>query len=162
LPETWLTKINLSGIVDTYGVPIGIAFVLSLSILIVEIVVVSHKRLGVSRAKAKAESNTLLALSQLDEQERAVLREYFVQGQHTIYMPVADPVVAGLLDKGILRQIRVMYKKSIHGPLVSISLSETVKPFFNRATVDLPDHDLTPEEKEWVMQNRPSFTRRRL
>lgn len=63
-----------------------------------------------------------MALYNLDDKEIAVLREFFIQGQNTLQLPVGHPVVAGLIEKGILEQVGMIGENSLVGPLFSLSI----------------------------------------
>jgi hypothetical protein len=159
LPKNWQEKIYLHIFTENYGVYLGATFILTLSILFSEAIIWFFKKIRIQRAESKAQTEVILALTDLDQKELAILREFFIQGQNTLQLPVSHPVVAGLIQKGILEQVGSLGEQSLIGPLFSLSISEFVKPVVTLETVGLHDREPSQKEIDWVRKNRPEFVR---
>lgn len=98
-------------------------------------------------------------LTELDPQEKAVLREFTIQDQNSIEMPCDDTVVSGLIDKNILRYNKQFGSSFImNGKRVSMSLNEFVSKIIKLEHLDLR-LDLIDEEKETISEDRPDWVR---
>ena len=67
-----------------------------------------EKSESIVREKAELEAKErdyLRELERLDKFELSNIREFFIQQQNTIKMSLEDPVVIGLVKKGIIRQV---------------------------------------------------------
>lgn len=96
------------------------------------------------------------ALQQLDSQEKSVLREFYLQGQKTIRMPVDQPVVAGLVRKVIIVQVGQLAEQSIAGMLISVTLAVGVEQKLTSSMIDMPTSK-TNSDIDWLKRNRPKF-----
>lgn len=157
LPRTWLQIVHLTQFSSDYGVYIGVAFLVSGTALVVELVVWSSSRLHSAAKGRRLGRMALDELNRLDPKEVAVLREFFLQNQSALSLPVSHPVVASLIDKGILEQVGRLGEHSLVGPLVSLRISPTVRPHVTLSFVGLHDRTLTPDEIAFVRENRPEF-----
>jgi hypothetical protein len=98
-------------------------------------------------------------LKQLDTKEKAVLREFALQGQNSISVPYDDTVVSGLIDKGILKFNKQLGNSFLaNGTNVSMSLTNYVSKIITPEMLGL-HNSLTEEEINHIEQLRPEWIR---
>ncbi|MBI3666195.1 MAG: superinfection exclusion B family protein [Acidobacteria bacterium] len=98
-------------------------------------------------------------MQSLDGNEIAVLREFLLQGQNTLQMPIDDPVVAGLLSRGILEQVGQLGHQSRIGIMMSVTISSTVRDMVTPRFVGWSEGGPTREQLKEDLENRPDFFR---
>ena len=93
----------------------------------------------------------------LDQNEIAVLREFLLQDRNTLQMPINEPVVAGLLSKGVLEQVSPLGHSSVIGIEMSVRISSKVREIVTPQFVGWPEGSPTKEQLEGDMERRPDF-----
>jgi len=92
----------------------------------------------------------------LDEHEKSVLREFIIQEQNTIEMPVEDKTVAGMIHKGILEQVGSKGEYSVRGLMLPVMISSTAKKRMTTKMLGMPQA-LTDETRKSLIDSRPEF-----
>lgn len=138
---------------------VGIAFVFSTVLVLIKFSIwIYHKvdyKLNVKKLKKEFKST----LENLDLKEKAVLREFAIQGQNSIKMPYDDTVVSGLIDKSILKYNKQLGNSFIaNGTMVSLSLSKYAQEIITPEHINL-SRTLTEEEKYIIEDSRPKWVR---
>ncbi|MCU0598864.1 MAG: superinfection exclusion B family protein [Desulfobacterales bacterium] len=128
---------------------------------IIILMIAAVRRLPVSRiltmGKAiKKKRQSLQYVKQLDENEKSVLREFIIQGQNTIEMPVEDKTIAGLIHKGILEQIGSKGEYSVRGLMLPVMISFACKKRLNPQILGMPPV-LNDETRNTLIASRPKF-----
>jgi hypothetical protein len=95
-------------------------------------------------------------IKRLDENEKAVLREFIIQGQNTIEMPVEDKTVSGLIHKGILEQIGSKGEYSVRGLMLPVMIPFSSKKRLNPKMLGMPPV-LNEETRNALSESRPKF-----
>ncbi len=153
-PTAAVSRLHLDTLATAQGPIIGAVFLVSAAVLVCKAAWEGADKIRRSRARHKRSLAAVRKALDLDPKEAAVLREFFLQGQSTIRMPVADPVVAGLLDAGVLVSKGVYAKVSLHGPMQPLALSSDVEAFTAPESLGMPDEP-TPDEKDAILNQRP-------
>lgn len=144
-----------------YAGYIGLVFVFSIALVIVNFVIWIYQKIQYKIKEREIKKEFQLALLHLDPKEKAVLREFAIQGQNSINMPYDDTVVSGLIDKGILRFNKQLGNSFIaNGTKVSMSLSKYTSKIITPQHLDL-SINLTEEEKISIEENRPKWSKER-
>lgn len=105
----------------------------------------------------KAERDrTLQAIANLDQAEKAVLREFFVQSQHIIDLPLTHPTVSGLVHKGVLVVTTALGTRGLAGSLFPCYISDLADRNLTPEMIELPLNP-TPEEIARIKASRPNF-----
>ena len=139
LPETWLRKLRLEKLAAEFGQWIGIVFLLSAVLLLLNLSAWVYRTWKTTRKQKYLKAKVIAALKELDDAEKAVLREFFIQGQNTVRMPMDEPVVAGLISKGILRPVGSVGERALAGIVFPFVPSEMARPNVTLTLVDLPE-----------------------
>lgn len=157
LPQPWLNKIHLDHLSQDYSTSIGAVFLISSVLLLVTIVVGSWNWIIGKIHSKKWTKARLAAIHNLDLQEKSVLREFFLQNQSTLSLPVDQATVAGLIEKGVLRVVGSMGERSLAGSLFPVSINSQIKNHLTFKMIDLPENHPSEVEKQFLLDNRPDF-----
>lgn len=169
-PTWFLDRLHLSIVPAPYGAVIGIAFLLSSGMVLVNsfgLLFDASKRRGWSKKRKKMIED---ALSQLDPVEQAVLREFMLTGVSTLKIPMDNPSVVGLESKGILERVGRYGNYAFDGMMfpyrISATANELITPELLGLSgflieVDSGQFGLTQEGKEWIDEHRPGFVESR-
>lgn len=158
-PAAILQRLRLLDIVSTHGTYIGVAFLISSSILAIELVAWLWSIVRAKRKDARERSRAARALQSIDHKERAVLREFFLHGQNTLDLPATHPVVAGLLEKGLLEQVGTYGEHSLVGLLLPLTIPPESRELLTYDFLQLPEGQPSAEDKERIFAERPEFVR---
>lgn len=151
-----LKKLHLDKF-ETYGGFVGLAFLFSTVLVLVNLIIWIYNKLHFEYKLKKLKAKYKQMLTELDPQEKAVLREFAIQGQNSIEMPCDDTVVSGLIDKNLLRYNKQFGSSfMMNGNRVSMSLNEFVSKIIKPEHLDLR-LDLSEEEKEKIYEFRPDW-----
>jgi hypothetical protein len=83
--------------------------------------------------------------------------EFLLQGQNTLQMPIDEPVVAGLLSRGIIERVSRLGHGSAFGIEMSVRISPIVRDIVTPQFVGWSGGLPTKEELEANLENRPDF-----
>ncbi len=143
---------------NKYAGYVGLLFVFCIVFVVVNFVIWVFQKVEFRINLKKLKKEYQNTLSSLDSKEKAVLREFAIQGQHSVKMPYDDTVVSGLIDKGILKFNKQLGNSFIaNGNKVSLSLSKYISEIITPEHLDL-SLTLTEEEKYVIEENRPEWT----
>ena len=156
LPASWLGKIRLGKFVEDFGQWIGATFFLSLVFLLILSASYVIRTLTVKRRLAKIREKVSEEMERLDRAELLVLREFIIQGQTAIKLPIDQPTVAGLIEKRILEQVGSYGQRNRFGLVFPVKLTRFAEPFYSHELVGLPEVP-TEAEKAEVFRLRPDF-----
>ncbi|MCF8095425.1 MAG: superinfection exclusion B family protein [Desulfobacteraceae bacterium] len=106
---------------------------------------------------AKSKKLLLQSIEEIDAAEKSVLREFFIEQKNTVEMPIDDPVVAGLIEKRILKAIRETGQYSIRGLLLPIQINPAIKNF---VTPGLVGYSNNGADRKAMMDSRPDFIKK--
>ena len=153
-------KLFLDNLKENYGWILGIVFVLSTGLVIVNFVIWIFKSIQRKILIKKWKKKFTERVKTLDRFEKSILREFILNGQKSVEMPIDNPSVSGLLDKNILVMNRQFGNSSIMtGMKTSLSINESVMEILELKDIDLSDPP-TENEIEFAKNNRPEWTNR--
>jgi hypothetical protein len=167
LPKPVLTRLHLDSMPDPYGAIIGVVFLVTIGLVILNASSWVWGRIDSERRLKEHKDAILKTLMSLDPAEQSVLREFFVGAQSTVTMPLDNPVVAGLIARGILQQVGSLGHYSFHGAMFSFRMSESAEELITPKILGLskfkiPNNEgkwmVNDEGIEWIDGNRPEFT----
>lgn len=166
LPSLWLERIALTQLREDFAPYVGVVFVLSVSLLAVELGIWCYSKNQLRRRKSLAEAAVIDFMLELDGAEKAVLREFFIAGTRSLRLPLEQPAVASLLNAGVLVQATSSGVRTTVGSVLSLSLSKPAQALLSPTLVDIGhfvihtddgEWDLTEDGKDWLRANRPRF-----
>lgn len=153
LPETFIEKLYLIKFKNDYSSYIGFLFLLS-SVFVADSIWKYLKNKWYSRNVEKKTHRTLM---ELDEKEKAVLREFYLQNQNTIFLPINDSIVAGLIDKRILRLVSSIGQSNAVDMLFPLTMTEAARKNITPEIVGLKKDKPSKADIEFVINNRPKY-----
>lgn len=157
LPQSLIVSLHLKEFIEKYALYVGITVLTSGALLIVELFIYSWKAARKKIGLRKIRKSAIERVQNLDPAEKGVLREFYLQGQNTIKLPMDHPVVAGLLSCGILNLVGRQGRMSMAGMLFSMKISDFVRGQLTYDLLELPTNEPTQREMEFLRDNRPSF-----
>lgn len=155
--KEWLAYLSINNIINNYKEYIGIAFWASGILILLDIFINILERIKRRRAKGKYLLKALNKLTSLDSEEKAVLREFILQGRNTILLPINHPVIFALYQDGIISIVGQYGEISLAGPLYSFKITEEIKHLVPWQLFGLHGGNPTQEEIEFIIKNRPEF-----
>ncbi|MDG1394627.1 MAG: super-infection exclusion protein B [Flavobacteriaceae bacterium] len=155
--ESILQKIHLDKLNDSYGWIVGLIFIASFGLVIVNFTIWFFKYVQTKIKIGKLKKGFKERLKNLDLHEQSVLREFLLNQQTSIEMPIDDPVISGLLKKRIL----VINKQfgngfMMTGSYTSVSINEYAEKYLDLKDVGLSENPSEDEVLE-IKQNRPKW-----
>ncbi len=157
LPEEFIGKLELTEFKKDYGKFFGIIFLASSGLLIVFCASWIYKKINSRSLKKKYKALIIESVLNLDSHEKAVLREFYIQGKNTIKIPMDNPTVSGLINKRIIYQVGRYGEMSSVGMLFNYAISETARKQLTLEIVELPSGEPTQQEIERIRNSRPRW-----
>lgn len=93
----------------------------------------------------------------LDRAERALLREFFLQGATILTLPQNEPAVKSLLNACILEHLGNERHYAIQGPTADYKIAMKARMYLNRDVLRLPAGEPSQEEMQHLIKARPQF-----
>lgn len=153
-------KLFLDNLKEKHGWILGIVFILATGLVIVNFVIWIFKTIQRKILLKKWKKKFAERVKSFDRIEKSILREFILNGQKSIEMPIDNPSVSGLLDKNILVMNRQFGNSSIMtGLKTSLSINESVIEILELKDIDLSEEP-TEQEIEFAKNNRPEWTNR--
>jgi len=157
LPQPLIDSLYLKDFKGKYGLYFGIIALSTGALLLIESILYFWKKIQIKRNVDKFKKQALVRIQRLDHAEKAVIREFYLKGQNTLKLPIDHPVVAGLINSGILQIVSSQGRMSLAGMLFSTKISDTVQKQLATEMIDLPTGQPTQEQIEFLRNNRPDF-----
>lgn len=156
LPNDSLSALRVNAFVAEKGAWIGVAFLVFAALTVLHVSMWLVNEISFRRYKSRRESEIILSLSSLDHAEKAVLREFTIQGRSSVMMPIDEPAVSGLLRKGILEQNGSIGEHRWSGFVLPIRMEEFSKQILLPSMIGIPQ-DPTDDQKRQIINARPAF-----
>lgn len=125
--DSFLKQLSLLEFKQNYTLWIGVAFLLSIgmaSIAAGEFLITQYK-------EAKLKREVKAKLKNLDNHEKVILREFYLNQKNTVEMSFEDPTVIGLIKKGVIRQVGNQgYHSNITGGIAFFRADDLTVEFF--------------------------------
>lgn len=164
LPGELIKTLILDEFINSYGQYFGISFLISVTFLIFTLVPLGFKwikqKILNKRNEAKFLAKIEQTLSDLSHPEKCLLREFVLQNKHVIEVPLENPEVVSLLNKGVIQFASTNIRSFIYGNYIFIKINEKAKNFFTNETFGLHDRQPTPADMVLVKEERPDFLTR--
>lgn len=155
-----LKRIHLEKINETYGWIIGLVFISTAGLILVNFVIWAFKTIYYKFRFFKVKKEYIAILRNLDIHEKAVLREFIITQKSSIEVPIDNPTITGLIRKKII-SINQQFGNGfiMTGMNASVSMNKFVEKHLTLADIDLKDHP-TKEEIENIRALRPDWIER--
>jgi len=158
VPSKFLTKLSLTDFLKDYGKYIGIAFLISSAFLLVTLINYVGKLISRKRLTKKIKASILKDIKYLDVHEKALLREFYINGKQTLQMPLDNDTVVGLVNKHIIYQASSTGFTYLHGVYFPFSMTEIALDNLTSEIIDLPQNP-SEEDKRRIISLRPNWAK---
>ncbi len=156
LPAPFLIRLQLDKLPIDYKAYSGVAFVAACAFLTINIALWLLARGKSWLLDRKRSAQIAKAVEELDHWEKAILREFFIQGRHVIELPMDHPTIAGLVLKRLLVRASSQGHRSPAGIVFPYALESKTKELLTSDHVNLPENP-TPSEIASIRGGRPNF-----
>ena len=162
-PTEWIQYLGLDQLLSNHKGYVGVTFLFTAILSITFLVTDKYKEIKRKRdeieRKREEKKRISSILESLDAEEKAILREFYLQELNTIWTWAPDNILASLLHKGVVERIDAYQDALGRQSNTYICLTPEVKDLISAAIVDLPQGELTPEQRKEIEESRPSFIR---
>ncbi len=132
----------------------GILLLLLIALLVFKFIWINMK--PVIKANFRR-AGIVSAARHLDADEKAVMREFFLQQSNSIELPVSDTAVAGLIEKGVLIPTREKGEYSACGLMLPVIISPAARRHIKAGKIGMPSSMKNEKKREAVLTSRPEF-----
>lgn len=157
IPESIIKNLDLVDFKADYGKYFGIAFLTSSCLLMITVGTWVIKKIHIRRLNVKYKNVILESVNNLDTHEIAILREFYIQGRNTLKIPMDNPTVSGLVNKGILHRVGQYGEMSVVGMLFNHAISKIARDNLTSEILELPNGEPSINDIERIQNQRPSW-----
>ncbi|MBV7317002.1 superinfection exclusion B family protein [Shewanella sp. NIFS-20-20] len=157
MPVSLLEWLRLADVVAAYDHFIGLVMLIAAAYFVSQVVSFLMDE-AIAFLKDKRLSETIeQKVAVLDLAERALLREFFLQGSTVLTLPMNDMAVKALAASGVLQNVGNEHHYAIHGPTADYRIATKARSYLNRKILRLPAGEPNPEEMQLLLRTRPAF-----
>jgi len=156
VPNNFLIKLNLSDFLKDYGKYIGIIFLISSTFLMVTLLYYIGSLINRYRMTKKIKDSILNDIKCLNINEKALLREFYINDKQTLQMPLDNDTVVGLVNKHIIYQASSTGFTYSHGAYFPYTMTEIAFKNLTPEMIDLPKK-ITEDAKRRISSQRPTW-----
>jgi Super-infection exclusion protein B len=132
LPAHVISHLGLDQVVKTYRMYVGLAFMLSGSLLLVRVSSFLWSLVSMPFQDWMLEKNGIKMIRETTDEEKAFLRAYVIDGKNTVYAQIQSGLAQGLEAKGIV------FRSSTVGHLMS-GFPYNLQPYMRRLLTKRPE-----------------------
>ncbi|NNV55030.1 superinfection exclusion B family protein [Limnovirga soli] len=158
VPQRFLTELNITDFLKDYGKYIGITFIISSAFLLVTLISFVSQHFSRNNYRNKIKKSILRDIMYLDNHEKALLREFYINGKHTLQLPLDNETVVGLVNKHIIYQASGTGFTFLHGIYFPYSMTEVAVENLKFEMIDFPTEP-TEDEKRRILNERPTWAK---
>lgn len=155
LPASVVPYHGFSDLKNQYGIWGLLILIGSISMLAIEFVIYLHKCVKKKTYFNQNREKIKNRLESLSDNEKSIIREFDIQGQRLIKMPIDNPHVVSLNNDGIIKLSKRIIEFHSGNPLGLFSVSETASEFITEELLGFPQEGPTPENIERIQRLRP-------
>jgi hypothetical protein len=156
-PKPLLTKLSLDTFSSAYGHFIGLGLIIAAAYFFSRLINLWLDEAIAHLSKKRATETIEAKVKLLDPAERALLREFFLQGATILTLPMNELAVKSLVDSFILESLGNERHYAIQGPTADYKISMNARIYLNREVLRLPAGEPSQAEMQHLIKARPSF-----
>ncbi len=145
-PATVVQRLHLSDLLSKHGDSIGLTALVCGSMLTVRFFAWAYSAVKARREEARARLLAIELLTLTDRKEREVLSLFYFKGQNTLSLIATNPVVAGLLEKGILERVGPYGEQSRSGLSFPLTIPPALRKLLTAEFLQLSEGHPRPED----------------
>lgn len=158
-PLEFIEKLKISGLLSSYGAYVGVVFLASSALVCVNSVGWLWGKINAKVNYWKWKGRIEGLLNALDHAEKAVLREFYIQGKYTIELPMDNSTVVGLRNKQIIYIAGKFGEYSLAGMLIPFAIRDEARKFIDPSIIGLPSGEPSESDIEHIRELRPNFVK---
>lgn len=151
-PKKYLTILKVEDFEKDYGKFFGVIFIVCISFIILSIITYFIKKINFYFLKKESHKEIKTEIENLDNFEKSVIREFAIMQRKTLSMPIDNPTVSALLNKGILRRVSNIGD----GMFFATTISKSVFKLLKEEHLDLSS-SMTEQELNSFLTKRPEW-----
>ena len=157
MPESLLLMLNLEASVTANSHFIGLGLIIGVAYLLTQVL-----NYFLDEAITYLKGKRIIEVIEekvrlLDPAERALLREFFLQGETILTLPQQEPAVKSLLATNIIESLGNQKHYAIQGSTADYKISMRARVYLNRQVLRLPTGEPSQEEMQSLIKARPHF-----
>ncbi|MDD8061107.1 MULTISPECIES: superinfection exclusion B family protein [Shewanella] len=156
-PKNILASLSLDHLVTAYGQFIGLGLIIGVAYFLSQLFAFIVDEAIVNLRQKRTVETIEAKVKLLDPAERALLREFFLQGQTILTLPQNELAVKNLVDTNILEVLGNERHYAIQGPTADYKISMQARVYLNRDVLRLPAGEPSAEEMSYLIKTRPHF-----
>lgn len=158
-PEALLQKLHLDSLLSSYGTLVSLIYLITFCYFaIIGVGYVWRLLTGQIQTRRAGQLAELKAAS-LDHEERAVLREFFLQRTRSLILPVEQEAVQRLINSHILQNLEPYPSDE---PTQRFGIAPAARRFITSNNLRLPINELTEDDIRYFKAARPEYIKEQL
>lgn len=157
IPSNVLSALRLETFVSSNAHFIGLGLIIGVAYQLSRVINYALDLAIEQLTKKRMEENIAGKVNLLDPAERALLREFFLQGATRLTLPKDEVAVSALVNCQILECLGNERHYAIQGPTAEYKISMKAREYLNRQVLRLPSGEPSKEELQQLIRNRPQF-----
>ncbi|MDP2560084.1 superinfection exclusion B family protein [Psychrobium sp. 1_MG-2023] len=160
MPASVVESLKLTNLLNNSAHFVGMFFIISASYLGIDLVMSISKSLREKQKQSQLSEDIQNRVRVLASGERAVLREFYLQRQTSLWLPKNEADVKSLLSSGIL--IAVDYYATTRTTEegeheVELMISHIARPYLTKARLKLPQGKPSLDDITYLKLARPNY-----
>ncbi|MCH1929394.1 superinfection exclusion B family protein [Shewanella sp. A25] len=157
MPTNLLSALALDKFVPEHAHFVGLGLIIAIAYFLTQLLNLGLDE-SIRHLSNKRMTETIEAkINLLDRAERALLREFFLQGATILTLPQNEPAVKSLQNACILENLGNERHYAIQGPTADFKISMKARSYLNRGVLRLPAGEPSQEEMQHLIKARPQF-----
>ncbi|MBW8192916.1 superinfection exclusion B family protein [Neiella marina] len=160
IPDPMLAKLNLAGVMAHYGAAVSLIYLGILSYFAVQALSMiwqaMSERWRWNRNQDLARNKAL----SFDHEERALLREFFLQRRSSLILPIHQEAVQRLTQTCVLQEIES--NEPLQEGQARFVIAASARPFMTSNNLRLPVSELTDDDIRYFKAARPEYIKAQL
>ncbi len=157
MPSKLVGMLRLDGFISDYAHFIGLGLIVAVAFQLTRVINYALDLSIAHLTTKRMEENIAGKVNLLDPAERALLREFFLQGSTKLTLPKDEIAVMALVKSQILECLGNEKHYAIQGPTAEYKISMKAREYLNRQVLRLPAGEPSKEEMQQLIRNRPQF-----
>lgn len=155
IPASFVPYRGYQDLKDQYGIWMFLILIGCISMLAIEFGIYIHKFVKKKTYFNQNREKIKNRLESLSDNEKSIIREFDIQGQRLIKMPIDNPYIVSLTNDGIIKLSKRIIEFHLGNPLGLFSVTETASEFITEELLGFPQEGPTTENIERIQRLRP-------
>ena len=158
-PERLMSQLKLDALLENYGALISLIYLITLCYFFVLALGFIWQQVNGQVQSRRAGQLAEIKAASLDHEERALLREFFLQRTRSLLLPVNQEAIQRLLHSHVLQNLEPYPSEE---PLQRFGIAPSARRFITSNNLRLPVNELTEEDIRYFKASRPEYIKDQL